>query len=250
MYWCVWRVCAEQGVVPLELVPHTNSSEPPQSSSLLNQVPSLIHLKAHVSSTFYKDEKDHSWRRNGKGGKEGSSNWYHTTEFGYTYTRQTLLPCGLPVEYHRHTSPGQVWVDDHFKERAETDLRLECLSQSADALMSHKRMVPLLLLYTNVLQLLGWNSAAVITSVSSSILAGLMSTISRRHFIKESILGNGQITKIKYFFSIMTPFYNPRSVKMCSVSFFLYWEVFPSVDRLAWNPWPSTLSPLSDGTGR
>lgn len=51
--------------------------------------------------------------------------------------------------------------------------------------MSHNRIVPLLLLYTNVLQLFGWNSAAVITSVSSSILAGLISTISGQHFIKE-----------------------------------------------------------------
>ena len=51
--------------------------------------------------------------------------------------------------------------------------------------MSHNRIVPLLLLYTNVLQLFGWNSAAVITSVSSSILAGLISTISGEHFIKE-----------------------------------------------------------------
>ena len=62
--------------------------------------------------------------------------------------------------------------------------------------MSHNRMVPLLLLYTNVLQLLGWNSAAVITSVSSSILAGLISTISGEHFIKEFPLKR----KVKYNF--------------------------------------------------
>lgn len=55
---------------------------------------------------------------------------------------------------------------------------LVCLSHSADARMSHSRIVPLLLLYTKVLQWWGWNSAAVITSVSSSMLAGLMSTIS------------------------------------------------------------------------
>ena len=55
---------------------------------------------------------------------------------------------------------------------------LVCRSHSADARMSHSRIVPLLLLYTKVLQWWGWNSAAVITSVSSSMLAGLMSTIS------------------------------------------------------------------------
>lgn len=65
-----------------------------------------------------------------------------------------------------------------FFKKDANNLHLECLSQRADALMSHKRIVPLLLLYTNVLQLFGWNSAAVITSVSSSMLAGLISTIS------------------------------------------------------------------------
>lgn len=65
-----------------------------------------------------------------------------------------------------------------FEKKDRKHLRLECLSQRAEALMSHNRIVPLLLLYTNVLQLFGWNSAAVITSVSSSILAGLISTIS------------------------------------------------------------------------
>ena len=43
--------------------------------------------------------------------------------------------------------------------------------------MSHSLMVPLLELYTNRLHSLGWNSEAVITSVSSSMLAGLMSTM-------------------------------------------------------------------------
>lgn len=55
--------------------------------------------------------------------------------------------------------------------------RLVCLSQSAEALMSQRRSVPLLLLYTNRWQWWGWNSAAVITSVRSSMFAGLMSTI-------------------------------------------------------------------------
>ncbi len=40
--------------------------------------------------------------------------------------------------------------------------------------------MPLLLLYTNRWQCCGWNSAAVITSVRSSILAGLMSTMSEK----------------------------------------------------------------------
>lgn len=58
--------------------------------------------------------------------------------------------------------------------------RLVCLSQSAEALMSQRRSVPLLLLYTNRWQWWGWNSADVITSVRSSMLAGLMSTISEK----------------------------------------------------------------------
>lgn len=52
-------------------------------------------------------------------------------------------------------------------------------SQRADSRMSANLMVPLLLLYINRLHCCGWNSAAVITSVSSSMLAGLISTISR-----------------------------------------------------------------------
>ena len=37
--------------------------------------------------------------------------------------------------------------------------------------------MPLLEAYMNQLQLVGWNSAAVMTSVSSSMFAGLMSTM-------------------------------------------------------------------------
>lgn len=73
-------------------------------------------------------------------------------------------------------------------------LHLAWLSHSADALMSHMRMVPLLLLYTKVLHWLGWNSAAVMTSVSSSMLAGLMSTISEEVSVKEP---NRHLHKIK-----------------------------------------------------
>jgi len=43
--------------------------------------------------------------------------------------------------------------------------------------MSASLMVPLELAYMNQLQLMGWNSAAVMTSVSSSMFAGLMSTM-------------------------------------------------------------------------
>mmetsp|Transcript_25851 Transcript_25851/g.62797 ORF Transcript_25851/g.62797 Transcript_25851/m.62797 type:complete len:225 (-) Transcript_25851:333-1007(-) len=51
------------------------------------------------------------------------------------------------------------------------------LSHSAALRMSHSLIVPRLLLYMNRLHDLGWNSADVITSVSSSMLAGLMSTM-------------------------------------------------------------------------
>lgn len=109
--------------------------------------------------------------------------------------------------------------------------------------MSHNRIVPLLLLYTNVLQLLGWNSAAVITSVSSSILAGLISTISTQHFIKESPLRKEQITKIKYFF--LTTLYSytgkPRNVKMCFV-FFLFIERPHQLYSLGWPVTPCLLA--------
>lgn len=52
--------------------------------------------------------------------------------------------------------------------------------------MSQRRRVPLLLLYTNKWQWCGWNSADVITSVRSSMLAGLMSTISEERLIEGS----------------------------------------------------------------
>ena len=44
--------------------------------------------------------------------------------------------------------------------------------------MSHSRTTPLLVLYRKSLQFRGWNSAAVMTSVRSSMLGGLMSTMS------------------------------------------------------------------------
>lgn len=65
-----------------------------------------------------------------------------------------------------------------LKEQGMQNSLLVCLSHNADCLISQSLTVPLLLLYANVLHSMGWNSAAVITSVSSSILAGLISTIS------------------------------------------------------------------------
>lgn len=62
---------------------------------------------------------------------------------------------------------------------------LACLSHNAEDRISHNRIVPLLLLYTNKLHSSGWNSAAVITSVSSSMLVGLISTMSINLYIKE-----------------------------------------------------------------
>lgn len=65
-------------------------------------------------------------------------------------------------------------------------LHLECLSHRAEERMSHSRTVPLLLLYTNTLHWCGWNSAAVITSVSSSMFTGLMSTMSGGAQLRQS----------------------------------------------------------------
>lgn len=78
--------------------------------------------------------------------------------------------------------------------------RLVCLSQSAEALMSQRRSVPLLLLYTNRWQWWGWNSADVITSVRSSMLAGLMSTISEKKLrIEPSRVERSQKKHLGYF---------------------------------------------------
>jgi hypothetical protein len=58
------------------------------------------------------------------------------------------------------------------------DSLLEYWSQSAASRMSASLIVPFELEYMNRLQCIGWNSAAVMTSVSSSMFTGLMSTIS------------------------------------------------------------------------
>ena len=51
-------------------------------------------------------------------------------------------------------------------------------SHRAASRISANLMVPLELEYMNRLQWMGWNSAAVMTSVNSSMLTGLMSTMS------------------------------------------------------------------------
>ena len=73
-----------------------------------------------------------------------------------------------PINFFFYISTMQIKIYSH----------LACLSHKACSLISQRRIVPLLLLYTNKLHSWGWNSAAVITSVNSSILAGFMSTIS------------------------------------------------------------------------
>ena len=57
------------------------------------------------------------------------------------------------------------------------DIRFECSSHNARWRISANLIVPFELAYMNQLQLVGWNSAAVMTSVSSSMLAGLISTM-------------------------------------------------------------------------
>lgn len=58
------------------------------------------------------------------------------------------------------------------------DILLACRSQSAESRMSASLMLLFELEYMKTLHCVGWNSAAVITSVSSSMFAGLMSTMS------------------------------------------------------------------------
>ena len=58
------------------------------------------------------------------------------------------------------------------------DVLFACLSHKAESRMSASLMLLFELLYMNKLHCVGWNSAAVMTSVSSSIFAGLISTMS------------------------------------------------------------------------
>lgn len=64
-----------------------------------------------------------------------------------------------------------------YSSSVEGYTRFWCSSHNARCRMSASLIVPFELAYINQLQLVGWNSAAVITSVSSSMLAGLISTI-------------------------------------------------------------------------
>ena len=59
-----------------------------------------------------------------------------------------------------------------------SDALFACLSHKAESRMSASLMLLFELLYINKLQCTGWNSAAVMTSVSSSMFTGLMSTMS------------------------------------------------------------------------
>lgn len=108
------------------------------------------------------------------------------------WSRRKKIGCSDPQAPQRLKWEGKsvlsfwkAWKTSVMQQR---DLHFECLSQRAAARMSHRRMVPLLLLYTNTLHWCGWHSAAVITSVSSSMLAGLMSTISGRKCVKEQLV--------------------------------------------------------------
>lgn len=74
----------------------------------------------------------------------------------------------MPLTPETHSEQSNIKCDSH----------LLCLSQIACVRMSHSRIVPLLLLYTNKWHAVGWNSAAVMTSVNSSMFAGFISTMS------------------------------------------------------------------------
>ena len=64
------------------------------------------------------------------------------------------------------------------EEEGEENARLACLSHRACSRMSASLTVPLDDEYEKRLHWSGWNSAAVMTSVSSSMLTGLMSRMS------------------------------------------------------------------------
>lgn len=57
-------------------------------------------------------------------------------------------------------------------------IHFACLSQRADSRISASLMFDFELEYMKTLHCCGWNSAEVITSVSSSIFTGLISTMS------------------------------------------------------------------------
>jgi hypothetical protein len=70
---------------------------------------------------------------------------------------------------------------------------LAYLSHKAASLMSASLIVPFELEYMNKLQCIGWNSAAVMTSVSSSMFTGLMSTMSEQRSVKHHRLNRYEL---------------------------------------------------------
>ena len=134
----------------------------------------MLPLKLHISSVTV-------WWENLAGEFDSSTihptskylpSLYHNIQLSHFLTNHVKIKINfLQLE----VSPK---VSHHTLKDKTLNSLFACSSHKALARMSHKRMEPLLLLYTNSLQLIGWNSAAVITSVSSSILAGLMSTMS------------------------------------------------------------------------
>lgn len=74
-------------------------------------------------------------------------------------------------------------------------LPLACWSHKADSLISLNLIVPLLELYIKTLHCWGWNSAAVMTSVNSSIFAGLISTMSIANIKQHAQHGAAKLTK-------------------------------------------------------
>ena len=76
-----------------------------------------------------------------------------------------------------HARSGVARVQNDATQR---NAHFACRSHSAESRMSASLIVPFELEYMNRLHCWGWNSAAVMTSVSSSMLTGLMSTMSAR----------------------------------------------------------------------
>ena len=95
------------------------------------------------------------------------SQFIQNVKYSHKFTPQVADKCTHTLHRATHTSL-QMHRSQPFA----------CLSHRALSLMSQSLTTPLLVLYTKTLHCLGWNSAAVITSVRSSMLEGLMSTTS------------------------------------------------------------------------
>lgn len=88
--------------------------------------------------------------------------------------------CSNTVFEKRVVSDGQRQLEEKIFSRygsPKFNVLFACWSHNALSRMSASLIVPLELAYMNQLQLRGWNSAAVMTSVNSSMFAGLMSTM-------------------------------------------------------------------------